>query len=1028
MRKLPASSLWLGVLIEIACCSSLSFAGPLQSVSVADKRQPPPAGGSGDSLGPIISQDGRYVLFASTANNLVVLGASNTPLPVLIPPRLNVFLRDRTNGTTTLVSANLAGTGGGNGDSLPVSISTNGQYVLFESTAGDLVAGDTNGVNDVFIRDLVHGTTALVSVSTNGSCANGLSRNSVMTPDGRYVAFTSEASNLVAFDTNGIADVFVRDMQGGTTTLASVGALSAGALLSSLGQVVSASDWPDITPDGHYVAFSSTATNLIPGGQTAGDIYVRDLIGGTTIWASGDARAEAQNVFNATNTVCQNHTISADGRYVAFEARPVPNPSPPAAGIVLRYGVLSSLTDVVNTNAGVSTQPFNNTGDLNMTPDGEFLAFVGNTNVASPAETCIFVWSAQSGTSTLASVNLSGSASSNAICDWPVIDPRGRYVAFQSTATDLTTNSLLGSRHLLVRDLLAGTTALVDADANGVGTGVGPDAVPSLATNGPSVAFQSPDSNLVPNDRNRALDVFVRNLSAGTNELVSACQPALSSLTPNGLSALSLLAMNSNGRYIAFTSDADNLVPNDTNGWRDVFVRDLLLGTNVLVSVATNGGVGNDESFGPSISGDGRYVAFTSSASNLVAGDLNNSQDVFVRDTQSGTTILASVNTNGVSGGNDSYSPIITGNDRFVVFRSRANDLVSTPLFPSGAENLFLRDLQMNKTYALTTGGDVGVTPAVSPDGRFIVFVGSIAGSSFQLFVWDTQTMQRVYTNATPNISSVATSPDGNMIVFAFVSQLSIVNRALNTTNPVVSLFPLRTVGTMSFTSDGHWLVYALTGSSIGYNPEASDVYQYDTTAMTNGLVSHSVTSAQPANGPSGFPVISSTGRFVAYRSAASDLTPNATNGARGIYIYDQTNASNILITVSAPGNTAANSHSMVPVFSGDGQTLVFQSWSSDLVAGDANFNSDIFAYALVTNAANQPFFAQIVAGSQPGAAAIISWTAVPGKTYTAQYKNNVTDTGWQSISGGITIVGSQGFFMDPAPSSSQRFYRIVEF
>src|ERR1035437_840173 len=182
-------------------------------------------GGSGDSWTPIISPDGRYVLFASTANNLLVI-TNDTPIPARFPAPLNVFLRDRTNGTTTLVSVNLTGTAGGNGDSLPMGLSTNGLYAVFESSASDLVAGDTNNVTDVFVRDMVTGTTLLVSVSTNGLVGNGASRSPAMTPDGRYVAFVSAANNLVAGDTNGIPDVFVRDLRDNLTTLVSIGALS----------------------------------------------------------------------------------------------------------------------------------------------------------------------------------------------------------------------------------------------------------------------------------------------------------------------------------------------------------------------------------------------------------------------------------------------------------------------------------------------------------------------------------------------------------------------------------------------------------------------------------------------------------------------------------------------------------------------------------------------------------------------------------------------------------------------------------
>src|SRR5437667_3165639 len=118
-------------------------AGPLQLVSVRDNSQAAPAGGSGDSWGPILTPDGRYVLFASAANNLSLTSQSNA-LPVSVAPKLNVFLRDRASGSTTLVSVNATGTGGGNGDSIPTAISTNGRYACFESAASDVVPGDTN--------------------------------------------------------------------------------------------------------------------------------------------------------------------------------------------------------------------------------------------------------------------------------------------------------------------------------------------------------------------------------------------------------------------------------------------------------------------------------------------------------------------------------------------------------------------------------------------------------------------------------------------------------------------------------------------------------------------------------------------------------------------------------------------------------------------------------------------------------------------------------------------------------------------
>src|SRR5215831_6245900 len=194
--KTPTTS----AILILTCVASFLLvlnanAASLKLVSVPDPSITPAASGSGNSSLPIATPDGRYVLFASSANNLVAPLNTNS-VPPQLPLRLNVFLRDRLAGTTALVSVNLSGISG-NGDSLPTGISSDGRYALFESAASDLVLNDTNSANDVFIRDLVAGTTSVVSVDTNGVCGNGSSRGSTITPDGRYVAFVSAANDLV---------------------------------------------------------------------------------------------------------------------------------------------------------------------------------------------------------------------------------------------------------------------------------------------------------------------------------------------------------------------------------------------------------------------------------------------------------------------------------------------------------------------------------------------------------------------------------------------------------------------------------------------------------------------------------------------------------------------------------------------------------------------------------------------------------------------------------------------------------------
>jgi Tol biopolymer transport system component len=980
----------------------------IQPASLPDPAQPAPAGGGGDSYDSVISPDGRYVLFASAANNLVL--NNNLPLPLLGLANLNVFLRDRTNGSTTLVSVNHTGTGGGNDDSIPAGISTDGRFVVFESSARDLVSNDTNGAPDVFVRDLVAGTTLLVSVSTNSSVGNGASRSSVMTPDGRCVAFVSSANNLVPNDTNGIPDVFVRDLQSSTTALVSVGARS-----TSRNFAVGSSESPDITPDGRFVAFGSTASNLVAGVATAGDIYVRDLTAGATFWVSTYARPALKSLNRSTNAVCYNHVISADGQFVAYEASPAPGQTSPSAGVVLRYCLGTGLTDLVHTNGAVDWGGmYEDIRSLDMTPDGRFIAFVANTNGTAGDTTCVYLWDAQTSTSTLASGNLSGSAPTGSTCDGPVLDDSGRFVAFLSNATNIVTNTVIGEYHLYMRDVQQATTTLVDAGTNSVGVGVNPATGAAISASGRVIAFGCVDGNLVPNDSNHRYDVFVRDLWAAAPELISARDVALPSDSPNASSLLSAPSVSADGHLIAFASEADNMVANDTNGCRDVFVRDLLRGTNLLVSIATNGtATGDGISADPAISGDGRYVAFSSRADNLVPDDTNNAQDVFVRDLQTATTLLVSVRNGGGNPGNGgSYSPLLSTDGRYVLFRSKANNLAAGSF--SGTENLFLRDMQSGITYPLTTTG-AGLA-AMTQDGHFVAFGGATASVS----VWDSLAAAKVYTNTTASaVSAIGISPDGNRVVYSLAGQLYAADRAANTNGLIGSLISSIRSG-LRFSADGRFLASAapLNGTN--------QVFLYDFQTGTNLLVSRNYISSGPAYGASDSPDVSADGRFVAYRSAAADIVPADNNSVPDVFLYDRLSNSTTLLSVNRFGNASADNRSLGPAFSADGQTIAFQSWASDLISGDFNQAADIFAYSIYSSGQIPLFSAAIVPGAGQGAS--ISWPVVPGRSYAVQFKNSLSDPVWQDLKGNVTVVGSQGSLNDPSSGLGPRFYRVVAF
>jgi len=302
----------------------------------------------------------------------------------------------------------------------------------------------------------------------------------------------------------------------------------------------------------------------------------------------------------------------------------------------------------------------------------------------------------------------------------PSITPDGRYVAFSSLASDLVAEDRNGDPDVFVRDLVLGTTTLVSV-ALGGGAADGISWVPSISADGRYVAFQSAATNLVPGDRNHTADIFVRDLVAATTTRVSVDTDGGD---PDDIS--SSATISSDGRYVSFASLATDLVAGDGNRKEDVFVRDMVAGTTTRVSVDTGGGDANDSSSGPSVSTSGRFVAFSSFASDLVLGDQNFIPDVFVRDLMAGTTVRVSVDVDGGDPNNASFDPDFSGNERYVVFSSAAKDLVDDD--GNGVVDVFVRDLVLGDTTLVSEGyrgrpaANASLSPSVNGDGRYVAF------------------------------------------------------------------------------------------------------------------------------------------------------------------------------------------------------------------------------------------------------------------------------------------------------------------
>jgi hypothetical protein len=246
--------------------------------------------------------------------------------------------------------------------------------------------------------------------------------------------------------------------------------------------------------------------------------------------------------------------------------------------------------------------------------------------------------------------------------------------------------------------------------------------------------------------------------------------------------------------------------------------------------------------------------------------------------------------------------------------------------------------------------------------------------------------------------------------------ELYAVNVASNATSVIQSsgVFLQSCVG-LQFSGDGRFLTYAMASNSIAWPTQ--NVYLYDFQVGTNLLISQNPNTLQPANGASDSPAISADGRFIAYRSAATDLVAGSTNGIPELIVYDRLANSNTLLSTAATGTASGDSRSLTPVFSGDGRTLVFASWASNLAADDFNHFSDLFAFAFL--------YVNVTLGA-PGQGPTLSWPYVSGHNYQVEYKDNLNDSVWQQVAGTININGNQASLTDPAPAFSQRFYRVV--
>ncbi len=928
-----------------ACAAGALQAGEVQLLSRADPAKASDApSGTANLLD--LSADGRWVAYEDSAPNLIA-GQSG-------PPTVHIFLHDRLNDTTILVSrAAGSATQTGNDTSGYPSISDDGRYVYFASEATDLVAGqvDTPNTWDVFVFDRVSGATALVSHASGSpaTAANGPSHvqnfetaTAFLSADGRYAAYSSRATNLVAgqVDTNGARDVFLYDRTTGTSKLASH--VPGSATTAGNG----ASTEPFLSADGRWLVFESLASDLVAG-QGAGVNLYDDFSGALSFVAPGS-----------------DPRISADGAWIVF---------------------LSGRSDLVPGQV-------DNNGLTDV-----FLAerTTGSITLVSRASAA----ASQTGNQP------SGAAQIDT--DEPVLSADGRYVAFVSEATDLVagqvdTNGSFGELDVFLFDRVAGTVSLVSgaAAAPSTQTGDRQSLGPTLSTDGRHVAFFSQARNLVPGqvDLNAPFDqdVFLYDRVTGARTLASHASGA--SLT-TGSSGSHLNRISADGSRVAYISRANNLEAGvvDDNAALDVYAFDRTAGTNALVSrrggtpeAAAGGRIAPRPS--TALSHDGRWAAFVSFAGDIDAGveDTNLSDDVFLFDRLTSQISLVSreAGTGRAAGGTD---PLVSADGSSIVFLSASPGLVPGQVNASSGAHVFLHHRTTGATTLVSHAAGSAVTTAsqgstsafsASRDGRWIAFTspatnlvaGQVEGNGAQddVFLFDRATGANVLVSRSlasplqtgdgasrdPSISA-----DGRWVAFASVATDLVAGRAGG-----VFLWD-RDTGALTWVGPGDQPEISDDGRRVAFLSSATavvpgqtdanagtDVFLWDRVTETTMLASRSAASpTATGNGVSFFTpqsespdVLSADGRYLALTSRATDLVTGLTdtNASSDVFVFDRDAGTVTLVShASSSPLTAANGESTDPGISADGSHVIFRSTATQLVDGqvDLNVANDLF-------------------------------------------------------------------------------------
>lgn len=808
---------------------------------------PRAADGNRDSTAPSISADGRFVVFASEDFDLV---------PDDLNLRGDVFLYDRVSGETTLLSRGSGIEQQRRESSEPV-ISANGRFVAYSTWEKTLLpAGmDTFGI---VVLDRDTGALTLVSRSTSGVLPRSSSEQPAISADGRYVAFLSDADELIDGDRDHCydadlwycLDLYLHDRTTGQTI----------AITRSPNNWFAdgSSNRPAISADGGTVVFDSLATNLL-GGQPAipadtSQVYAYDVAGEQLSLVS---RSSAGGAADGESFA---PSVSPDGRLVAFVSRAmnlVPG-TPAVDNIYLRdrdTGQTTLLTRGIggaNANGGSGAPAFS--------PDGRFLAFSSLASNLVPGDDNdrrdVFVYDLEAAALTL--VSRSGQdAPGDGDSDNPAIAGGGLFVAFETRANNLDGEVDDQTLDIALRDRQTSDTRLITArplswQGNSESRG------PAISADGRVVAFESYAANLVPGDNNNRWDIFVYDAVTRKTTLIGRDGPVVTEARYPVISA--------DGQVVTFQSYHSFDQPDE--GYRQVYVHDRRTGVTELVSRAADGSPGNWHSDNPTLSADGRYVVFSSGAANLVP-DGDGEGRIFVYDRQ--TSALRRLRWADM-GLDEVWAPgilTISADGQAIAFEA------SIPVEGGWLEShVLVYDQATGETARVTPVAprDFALGPVVgnfSADGRYLTYAASMVvpgdndtNNTYDVYVYDRQTEVTWLISRSPTGqvgNSLSHSPtlsaDGRYVVFiSYADNLAPIgdrypvhvylhDRQTGETKLVMPGLGINYIDygehLAGLSSDGRWLAAASDAPVVsGDSNGLADVFLYDRTTEQVKLIS----------------------------------------------------------------------------------------------------------------------------------------------------------------------------------------------